>query len=100
MEEKKTEYVKQESAGFWNPEKENEELIGKVTDVKKGEYGENLTLTTADGTEIRTPSHRMLQSQISKIDIGDEVKIIFKGEEPAKVKGRSPTKLYEVFKKE
>ena len=92
------EYEMQESAQYWNPEKVDDELVGEVTDIKKGEYGETFTIKTAEGNEIKTPSHVGLQNRMSKIDIGDGVKIVYKGEGEAQ-KGKNAPKIYEVFKK-
>jgi len=87
---------------FWNPEKEGEELIGKITEIADGMYGKRFTIETKkDGKEemIAMPSHKVLQSRLSMCAIGDEVKIVFTGTQPPKVRGENPTKLYDVFKK-
>jgi hypothetical protein len=87
---------------FWNPTKEGEEIIGKLIGISDGIYGKRYTLlTTKDGKEeeIGFPSHKMLQSLLSGLAIGDMVKVVFKGTQPPKVRGENPMMVYEVFKK-
>jgi len=94
---KKDDWVVQESAKYWNPSVKGEELVGSVTDVKKrGDFGETFTIKTDAGEEIKTPSHVALQNRMSRIDIGDRVKIVFDGEGEAQ-KGKNAPKLYTVF---
>jgi len=97
-EKKSSEWVEQEASAYWNPTTEGEEVIGEITDMKKGEFGETFTIRKDDGSEIKTPSHSVLQDRMSRLDIGDRVKIVFKGEGEAK-KGKNAPKLYEVFSK-
>lgn len=91
-------WEKQESAGMWMPEKEMEELVGEVADIQEGGYGLQYSIKKEDGNTILTPSHKVLQSRMLKVRVGDIVKIVYKGEEPPSVKGRNPTKMYEVYK--
>jgi hypothetical protein len=92
------EWEKQEGLSMWLPEKEGEELIGKVLDIVEGAYGVQYILETDKGV-VRTPSHKVLQSRMAKVKKGDTIKIVFSGSEPPSVKGQNPTKLYEVYKK-
>jgi len=94
-------WTKQEGVGMWLPEKENDELIGKVEDILEGTYG-NQYLIRKQGTDetIKTPSHKVLQGRMTKVQKGDTIKIIYRGEEAPSVKGQNPTKIYEVFVKE
>ncbi len=91
-------YVKQEGAGIWLPEKEDEELEGEVTHVnREGLYGVQYTIKKADGEEILTPSHKVLQNRMQKAEVGTKVKIVSKGTEPPKIRGQNPTSIYEVY---
>ena len=90
-------WIKQESAGMWLPEKEGDELGGTITDVADGTYGRQYEVKKDNGDVVRTPSHKVLQNRMSKAEIGNRVKVVFKGEEPPSVKGQNPTKIYEVF---
>jgi hypothetical protein len=86
---------------FWNPEKEGEELIGKISEIADGMYGKRYTLEMVkDGkTEsITLPSHKVLTSRLQNCALNDNVKVVFKGTLPAKVRGERPTMLYEVFR--
>jgi hypothetical protein len=93
-----SEWEQQEGAGMWLPETEGEELMGKVEDITEGLYG-NQFLIRPLGQEdsIMTPSHKVLQNRMVKVQKGDTVKIVYKGQEPPSVKGQNPTRLYEVF---
>lgn len=90
-------WEKQEGSGLWLPEKEGDELIGEVTDVKEGTYGNQFVIKKQDGEEIRTPSHKVLQNRMTDATVGTKVKIVYIGEEPPSVKGQNPTKMYDVF---
>lgn len=93
------EYVRQEGAGLWLPEKEGDELKGEVTEIVTGTYGQQFVIKKSDGEEIKTPSHKVLQNRMVKIKTGDHIKIVYLKEEPPTLKGNNPTKLYDVFKK-
>lgn len=84
---------------IWLPEKEGEELEGTIVKVdSEGQFGLQATIKNKNGEEIMTPSHKWLQNQLRRLEAGDKVRIVFKGEEPPKVKGQSPTKVYQSFK--
>jgi len=91
-------WEKQEGGSYWIPEKAGEELVGEVIEIKEGEYGKVYLLKKDDGKKITTPSHKVLQSRMVGTEKGDVLKIVFVGEEPPKLKGHSPTKMYEVYK--
>lgn len=91
------EWEEQTGADLWLPAKEKEELVGEILDEQEGSYGVQYTIKKEDGEEVRTPSHKVLQNRMSRVNVGDTVKIVFTGEEPAKVKGQSPMKMYDVF---
>lgn len=87
---------------FWNPEKAGEEIIGKIVEIAEGTYGKRYTISTikeGKEEEIVMPSHKVLQGRLSVCAVGDEVKIIYKGEQPPKTRSENPTKLYEVYRK-
>lgn len=92
-------YEKQEGAGIWLPEKENEELEGEVTHVNtEALYGTQYTIKKKDDDdEVLTPSHKVLQNRMQKAEVGTKVKIIFKGTEPPKIRGQNPTSMYDVY---
>jgi len=59
-----------------------------------------LDIKTDTGEEHRTPSHKVLQSRMAKIVVNDKIKIVYEKEEPPKLKGQNPTKIYAVYKQE
>lgn len=93
------EWVKQEGSGFWQPVKEGDELVGKVQEIKEGTYGQQYLIATADGKSVLTPSNKVLQSRMAKVEIGETVKIVYLGVEPPKQRGYKPTLLFDVFVK-
>lgn len=93
------EWIKQDGAGLWTPKKIDSELIGVVMAVTNGTYGRQWVIQTKENDEIKTPSHKVLQSRMDKIKEGDVIKIVYKGDEPSKIRGYNPTPIYEVFKK-
>ena len=91
-------YVKQEGAGIWLPEKENEELEGEVVHINtEGLYGTQYTIKKEDDEEVLTPSHKVLQNRMQKAEKGTKVKIVFTGTEAPKIRGQNETKMYDVF---
>lgn len=86
----------QSEMGFWNPQMGNE-IVGEVTEITIGQYGKQITLKKADGSLIKTPSHKVLQAKLSRITVGDKVKIVYVKDELPKTRGQNPTKIYDVF---
>ena len=98
-EKEKNEFVEVKGSDIWLPEKEGDMLEGVVLEITQGNYGTQLVVETADKKIMRTPSHKVLQSALPTITKGDQIRIVFEGEEAPKVKGNSPTKMYKVYKK-
>lgn len=88
---------KQEGKGFWIPENEGDELIGEVTSIREGDYGNQYCIKKEDGEEIFTPSHKVLQNRMADAAVGTTVKIVYTGTEPPAQKGYKPTQMYDVF---
>lgn len=80
----------------WIPEKEGEVLEGEIINENEGAYGKQFNVKRQDGSEILTPSHKVLQAKIDSLTTGDRIRITFKGLEPAKMKGWKPTRVYKV----
>lgn len=87
---------------IWLPQKVSDELIGEVVDVKEaGKYGRQIVIKDERlGKSMTTPSHKVLQARLANIVKGDLVKIIYDGEQPPRVRGENPIKMYRVFKEE
>ena len=87
---------------FWSPTKEGEELVGKLAGIEDGMYGKKYTIQVEKGGKeemVVMPSHRVLQGRLAACSLNDMVKIIYKGEQPPKIRGENPLKLYDVFRK-
>ena len=90
-------YVKQESTGdFWSPTKEGEELEGTVIRKFMGQFGTQYELENDKGT-IATPSHKVLQAKMSKVEVGDKVKLVYVKQDLPKLKGQVGAKIYDVY---
>jgi len=84
---------------MWLPEHKDEVITGEITKIDQGLYGLSYSIKVESGKEIRLPSHKVLQGRLSTCKIGDEIKVVYKGEEAPKVKGQNPMRMYEVFRK-
>lgn len=91
------EWEKQEGANIWLPTEEDDKIEGEVVEIVEGTYGNQYVIKEEDGDQVRTPSHKVLQTRMIKAKVGDVVRIVYKGEEPPSVKGQNPTRMYEVF---
>jgi hypothetical protein len=91
---------KDQQGEYWKPQTIGDSLTGKVIARVQGEYGLQYKIKTEGGIIFITPSHRVLQAKLENVTLGTDVKITLDGELPAKVEGRSPTKMYSVFLKE
>lgn len=88
-----------EGLNIWLPDAIGDKLIGLVKKIETdGQFGIQAVIKQDSGREILTPSHKWLQNCLRQISIGDEIEIVFEGEEPPKVKGQSPTKKYNVYR--
>lgn len=95
---KEKEWEENQGQVFWTP-LENEELKGTVREIVEGAYGFQYIIETAEGILFRTPSHKVLQNRMTDVKVGEEVKITYTGEEPPRIKGQNPTRIYKVFKR-
>lgn len=87
---------KKQETQFWEPEKEGDELIGDVTDIREGDFGKQYEVKNGEASYV-TPSHKVLQNRMAKAEVGTKVKIVFTGTEEPTKKGHNPTKMYEVY---
>lgn len=92
-------FEKQEGMQFWNPTEVGQELKGEVVAVNEGDYGKQYVVRTANGDEVTTSSHKVLQNLLVKAKVGSKVKIRMTGFEKPRKKGNNPTTLYEVWLK-
>ncbi len=86
------------SSEYWNPETQNESIEGELIDIVEGNFGKQYAIKNLEnGKIILTPSHKVLQSQMATVKIGNVVKLVFVEEIPNVVKGRSATKMYKIY---
>ena len=87
---------------IWLPQKVSEEILGEVISVQEaGKYGRQMVIRDEKlGKSLTTPSHKVLQARLSNIKVGDLVKIVYDGEQPPRVRGENPIKMYRVFREE
>jgi hypothetical protein len=91
-----------ENNTYWQPAKVGEEVSGRVEEVRaEGKYGLQVVLKDEKfGKLTCTPSHKVLQARLVKVVKGDMIKIIYDGEQPPRVRGENPIKMYRVFVQE
>jgi hypothetical protein len=91
------EWKEVEESNYWNPEKENDEVEGIIVSMENSDFGIRVVIETKDKKNITLPSHKVLQTRLQNCKVGDMIKVVFKGQELPKVKGRNPTNIYKVF---
>lgn len=67
---------------IWNPPANGhigDELEGKIVDINEGTYGIQADIEEDAGDIWTTPAHRVLQSAIEKLKVGDMVRITYTG---------------------
>jgi len=97
VEEEGFEEVVPDLHDIWIPEKRGDSLSGLVLDIQESSYGIEATLETVDGEVIKTPAHKILQSRIEKIAVGDFVRIIYLG--VTRTKGGRKVNDYRLLRK-
>ena len=86
---------------MWLPTEAGQELEGTVESINaEGLYGNQYHVKKTDGKTTVTPSHKVLQNRMVSVKVGDKIKVVYNGEEPPKIKGQNPTKMYDVYKDE
>lgn len=71
--------VEPELPEWWTPQEADSELKGKIMRLEEGAFGVVATILQEDGVEIKTPSHKYLQSRLKNCEVGDTIKISYKG---------------------
>lgn len=84
---------------FWKPKEIGDQLVGTVMKIDNdAKYGTAVTIKTTTGDEYLTPAHAWLQSLLKRVDVGNNVKIVYDGENPPLIRGQSPTQKYKLFR--
>lgn len=67
---------------IWNPAldgNEGDELEGEVVAIEEGIYGIEAKIKTDIGDVLTTAAHRVLQTALVKLNVGDNVRITYTG---------------------
>ena len=92
-------WVEENGEKIWMPKVKGEELAGEVVELVTGRYGFQIGVETDNGKVLYTPGHKELQSKLVKFELGDFIKIVFKGKYTSKINGHNLIKRrYSVFK--
>jgi len=87
---------------IWNPAvdgKEGDELAGEVVSLKEGIYGIQAEIRGGlDDETWTTPAHKVLQSALAYLAVGDKVRITYTGSYKVKASGLY-AKTYKVARK-
>lgn len=99
--ENKEEWSKVESE-IMQFQKEGDCIEGILIDKEKSKTYNNMVYKVKkdDGKTTVVFGTTVLDSQMTEIDIGKRVKIVFLGEKENEKKGQNPIKLFEVFFKD
>ena len=80
--------IENESLIFWDYKSQNE-IVGVVEVFENGNYGgHKIGLKTNSEELIFIPELTALNSKLSNLEIGNKIKIVYKGEEKSKKSGR------------
>ena len=71
-------------------------VLGEIVNMTEGRYGPYWTIKLEDGTEVFTPSHKVLQNRLANVAIGSHVKIEKLDSLAPKVRGQNATTMYKV----
>ena len=71
-------------------------VTGEIIAKNEGRFGPYWTIRLEDGTEVFTPSHKVLQNRLMKVAIGSNVKIEKLESLAPKVRGQNATTMYKV----
>lgn len=88
------------NGGYWSPEVDGEYIEGNVCGFEEG-YNEGsivMVIQKADESQVVMPDHKTLTRYTKYVELGDFVRVTYKGEKPNKNPEYSPTKIYKVQK--
>lgn len=92
------EEVTSDFANIWMPQESGDTLRGTVKKISEGIYGIYAQIEElGSGENVQTPAHKILQTRIEKLNPGDFVKIVYKGE--TKTQGGRNVNDYQVFRR-
>lgn len=77
--EEEFEEVVPDLQNIWLPTEKGDSLVGEAVEISEGQYGIYAIIKMEDGETIQTPAHKILQSRIDKIEVGDFIRIVYEG---------------------
>jgi hypothetical protein len=91
---------RENTGNTWKPEKKDDEVVGILVDIEK-EVGQNgSTMYTVEEAKTHETvsiwGSAILDSRMKGINIGEEVRVVYKGLGDKKP-GKNPPKLWQVF---
>jgi hypothetical protein len=91
-------WIERNGERIWMPKVKGEELAGSVVELATGCYGFQLGIETSNGKVFYTPGHKSLQSKLIKFNLGNFIRIVFKGKYISRVNGHNIIiRRYSVF---
>lgn len=79
-------------------EKVGDELVGTLRATAPGDYkNKKYKIEKEDGKVVTIFGTAVLDDRMESVKEGDKVKIVLVSEEPPKVKGYNPTRIFEVY---
>lgn len=80
----------------WKPVDVEDFIEGEVVEIAKGQYGWEYTLKLDNDELVKTPNHTVLNKRMELTQVGDCVKVVYKGEKDTG-KG-NPLQLYKLLR--
>ena len=88
----------EQNLNIWNYE-EQPEIIGVVQRREQGLYGDQVVILDSANQEVVFPSLTALNTKLLKVNVGDKIKVIYKGELKSQKTGRM-YKDFDLYHKE
>lgn len=88
----------EQNLNIWNYE-EQPEIVGVVQRRELGVYGDQIIIQDSSNEEVVLPTLTALNTKLLKANVGDKIKVVFKGEIKSQKTGRM-YKDFDVFIKE
>ena len=86
---------------IWEAKEEGDYIAGRITKISEGKYGIEARIKEheedEDADAVLLPAHRLLQARIELLNVGDIVKVTYKGTE--RTQGGREVRLYEVMRR-
>jgi hypothetical protein len=82
---------------YWQPVNDGDHTEGVICDIDNAaEFGMEVSILDKEDRRITLPSHKVLQDRLWKAEIGQLIRVTYKGEMPNTNPKHRPTKIYKV----